>query len=80
MLNLEEDMSTTNRQNRLDALKIREAGRPLTQEERAKLEATFAELDAEEAMALKQLTEKYQEFIDGLLEKEIELETAVAQL
>ena len=73
-------MSATNRQNRLDALKIREAEGTLTQKEGAELNAIFAELDAEEAIALKQSTEKYQKFIDGLLEEEIELETAVAQL
>ena len=73
-------MSATNRQDRLDALKIREAEETLTQKERAELEAIFAELDAEEAIALKQSTEKHQEFIDSLLQKETELETAVAQL
>lgn len=73
-------MSATNRQNRLDTLKIREADRTLTLKQRAELEAIFAELDAEEARALKQATEKHQEFIDSLLKKEAELETTVAQL
>lgn len=73
-------MSATNRQNRLDTLKIRELEGTLTQKERAELDAIFTELDAEEAKALKQAMEKYQEFIDDLLEKETGLEAAVAEL
>ena len=41
-------MSATNRQSRLDTLKIREAEGTLTQEERKELDAIFAELDTEE--------------------------------
>ena len=73
-------MNTTNRQNRLDTLKIREAAGTLTQKERAELDAIFAELDVEEAAALKPAIEKHQEFIDSLLEEEMELEATVAQL
>ena len=73
-------MGATNRQNRLDTLKIREVEGILTQKERAELDAIFAELDAEEAIALKPAMEKHQVFIDGLFEKETELETTVAQL
>ena len=73
-------MSAINRQNRLDALKIREVEETLTQAERAELDAILAELDAEEAVALKQAMEKRQEFIDSLLEKETGLETTVAEL
>ena len=70
-------MSAKNRQRRLDTLKIREAEGTLTQKE---LYAIFAELDAEEAVALKPATEKHQAFIDSLLAEEMELETTIAQL
>lgn len=73
-------MSDTNRQSQLDTLKIREAEGTLTQKERTELDAIFAELDAEEAVALKPAIEKHQAFIDGLLKEETELETTVAQL
>ncbi len=73
-------MNTANRQNRLDTLKIREAEGTLTQKERTELDAIFAELDAEEAVALKPTVEKHQALIDSLLEEETELETTVAQL
>ena len=73
-------MSATNRQSRLDTLKIREAEETLTKKERAELDAIFAELDAEEAVALKPAIEKHQAFIDSLLEEERELETTIAQL
>ena len=63
-------MSNTNRQSRLDTLKIREVEGTLTQKERAELNAIFAELDAEEAIALKPAIEKHQAFIDSLLEEE----------
>ena len=73
-------MSATNRQSRLDTLKIREAEGTLTEKERAELEAIFAELDAEEAIALTPAREKHQAFIDSLLGEERELETTIAQL
>ena len=73
-------MDAANRQNRLDALKIREAEGTLTQKERTELEAIFAELDAEEAVALKPAMEKHQASIDNLLEEETALETTIAQL
>ena len=73
-------MSNTNRQSRLDTLKIREAEGTLTKKERTELDAIFAELDAEEAVALKPAIEKHQAFIDSLLEEERELETTIAQL
>jgi phage shock protein A len=73
-------MSATNRQSRLDTLKIREAEGILTEKERTELNAIFAELDAEEAVALKPAKEKHQAFIDSLLEEERELETTIAQL
>lgn len=73
-------MSSTNRQSRLDTLKIREAEGTLTQKERTELDAIFAELDAEEIVALKPAIEKHQAFIDSLLEEETALETTIAQL
>ena len=73
-------MSAPNRQRRLDTLKIREAEGTLTQKERKELYAIFAELDAEEAVALKPAIEKHQAFIDSLLAEEMELETTIAQL
>ena len=73
-------MSATNRQRRLDTLKIREAEGTLTQKERKELDAIFAELDVEEAVALKPAIEKHQAFIDSLLAEEMELETTIAQL
>ena len=73
-------MDTTNRQNRLDSLKIREAEGTLTQKERTELQAIFAALDAEEAIALKAAMEKHREFIDSLLEEEAALEATIAQL
>ncbi len=73
-------MDAANRQNRLNALKIREVEGTLTQKERTELDAIFAELDAEEAVALKPTMEKHQAFIDSLLEEEAALESTVAQL
>ena len=73
-------MSAKNRQRRLDTLKIREAEGTLTQKERKELYAIFAELDAEEAVALKPAVEKHQAFIDSLLAEEMELETTIEQL
>ena len=73
-------MSTTNRQSQLDRLKIREVEGTLTQKERTELDAIFAELDAEETVALKPAREKHQAFIDSLLEEETALETTIAQL
>lgn len=73
-------MSATNRQSRLDTLKIREAEGILTEKERTELNAIFAELDAEEAIALKPAIEKDQAFIKSLLDEEAELEATIAQL
>lgn len=47
-----------NRQHRLERLRLREAEGSLTEEERTELLAIFAELDAEEAEALKPGKEK----------------------
>ena len=51
-------MKHTNRQHRLDQLRLREAEGALTAKEQAELLAIFAELDAEEAEALKPAKEK----------------------
>ncbi|MYG05148.1 hypothetical protein F4167_00665 [Candidatus Poribacteria bacterium] len=68
------------RQSRLDTLKIREAEGNLTEKERTELDAIFAELDVEEAVALKPAIEKHQAFINSLLDKEAGFETTIAQL
>ena len=66
-------MKHTNRQHRLEALRLREAERTLTEQEQAELLAIFAELDAEEAKALKPAKEKSQQL---QTEKETLEETA----
>ena len=69
-------MKSTNRQHRLEALRLREAEGTLTEQEHAELLAIFAELDAEEAEALKPAKEKSQQL---QAEKEA-LEATVSQL
>ena len=54
-------MKRTNRQHRLEELRLREAEGILTKQEHAELLAIFAELDAEEAKALKPAKEKSQQ-------------------
>lgn len=66
-------MKRTNRQHRLEELRIREAERTLTEQDQAELLAIFAELDAEEAEALKPAKEKSQQL---QTEKEALEETA----
>ncbi len=73
-------MKVTTRQCRLDVLKNREAEGTLTQQERSELDAIFAEIDAEEAAALKPAMEKYQAQNVKLLDEKVELETTVAHL
>ncbi len=65
-----------NRQHRLERLRLREAEGSLTEEERTELLAIFAELDAEEAEALKPRKEKSQK----LQEEKAELEEMASQL
>ncbi|MDE0553119.1 MAG: hypothetical protein OXI24_02805 [Candidatus Poribacteria bacterium] len=65
-----------NRQHRLERLRLREAEGSLTEEERTELLAIFAELDAEEAEALKPGKEKSQK----LQEEKAELEEMASQL
>ena len=69
-------MKRTNRQHRLEELRHREAEETLTEQEHAELLAIFAELDAEEAEALKPAKEKSQQL---QTEKEA-LEATVSQL
>ena len=69
-------MKRINRQHRLDELRIREAEGILTKQEHAELLSIFAELDAEEAEALKPAKEKSQQ----LWEEKAALEETVSQL
>ena len=69
-------MQYTNRQHRLDRLRIREAEGTLTEKEHAELLAIFAELDTEEAEALKPAKEKSRK----LQKEKVELEEIASQL
>ena len=73
-------MQHTNRQCRLDALKTREAEGTLTKQERIELDTIFAELDAEEAEALKPARKKSQRLQAKALEEKAKLELTIAQL
>lgn len=69
-------MKNTNRQHRLEQLRYREAEGSLTKQEQVELFAIFAELDAEEAAALKPAQEQSQK----LMEEKAELEQMASQL
>ena len=69
-------MKNTNRQHRLEQLRHRESEGTLTEKEQLELLAIFAELDAEEAEALKPAKEKSQK----LQEEKAELEKTASQL
>lgn len=69
-------MNRTNRQHRLDHLRLREAKGILTKQEQVELSAIFTELDAEEAEALKPAKEKSRK----LHEEKAELEETALQL
>ncbi len=69
-------MNRTNRQHRLDHLRLREAEGILTKQEQVELSAIFADLDAEEAEALKPTKEKSRK----LHEEKAELEETALQL
>ena len=69
-------MKRTNRQHKLEQLRLREAEGTLTEQEQVELLAIFAELDAEEAEALKPAKEKSQKLQD----EKIELEEIASQL
>ena len=69
-------MKRTNRQRRLEQLRLREAEGTLTEQEQAELLAIFAELDAEEAKALKPAKERSRK----LQKEKAELEEIVSQL
>ena len=69
-------MKHTNRQYRLEQLRLREAEGNLTEQEQAELLAIFAELDAEEAKALKPAKKQSRR----LEEEKAELEEIASQL
>ncbi|MDE0398269.1 MAG: hypothetical protein OXL96_10735 [Candidatus Poribacteria bacterium] len=69
-------MNGTNRQHRLEQLRLRETEEILTEQEHAELLSIFAELDAEEAEALKPAKEKSQQ----LQEEKTTLEKTASQL
>lgn len=69
-------MNRTNRQHRLDHLRLREAEGILTKQEQVELSTIFTELDAEEAEALKPTKEKSRK----LHEEKAELEETAMQL
>lgn len=73
-------MKNTTRQCRLDALRLREVEGTLTKQERAELDAIFAELDAEEAVALKPARKKSQKLQAKLRQEKAELELTSSQL
>lgn len=68
------------KQERFDALRVREAQERLSEEERAALETLFAELDAEEAKALRPALERMQHQQKELLAEKKRLRADVAQL
>ena len=69
-------MKRTKRQHRLEQLRLREAEGTLTEQEQAELLVIFAELDAEEAEALKPAKEKSRK----LQKEKVELEEITSQL
>lgn len=69
-------MNGTNRQHRLEQLRLRETEGTLTEQEQAELLSIFAELDAEEAEALKPAKETSQQ----LQEEKTALEETASQL
>ena len=73
-------MKHINRQCRLDTLKIRETEGTLTKQERTELDAIFAELDAEEAEALKPARKRSQRLQAKALEEKVKLESTIVQL
>jgi len=68
------------KQQRLDALRVREAEERLPEEERAELETLFAELDAEEAEALRPALERMQHQQTELLAEKKHLRAEAVQL
>ena len=69
-------MQRTNRQYRLEQLRLREAEGNLTEQKQAELLAIFAELDAEEAEALKPAKKQSRR----LEQEKAELEEIASQL
>jgi len=68
------------KQQRLDALRVREAQEVLSETERAELEALFAELDADEAEAMRPALERMQHQQTELLAEKKHLRAEAAQL
>jgi hypothetical protein len=73
-------MENKHRQQRLDALRLREARGILTEAERAELEALFAVLDAEETEVLRPALERIQGRQAELQREKEQLEAEAAQL
>jgi hypothetical protein len=73
-------MGHEDRQQRLDALRLREARGVLTEAERVELKALFAALDAEEAEALRPALERMQGHQSKLLQEKQQLAREAAQL
>jgi hypothetical protein len=73
-------MGNKDRQQRLDALRLREAQGILTEAERAELEALFAALDAEETEAMRPALERMQGHQAELQREKEQLGAEAAQL
>jgi hypothetical protein len=73
-------MWNEDKQQRLDALRVREAESTLTDAERVELEALFAELDAEEAKAIRPALERMERQQAELHAAKVQLEAETAQL
>ncbi len=68
------------KQQRLDALRVREAQEILSEAERAEMEVLFAELDADEAEAMRPALERKQRRQTELLAEKKRLRAKAAQL
>lgn len=73
-------MANKARQQRLDGLRVREVQGILTGSERAEMEALFAELDAEEAEAMRPAREQQQRERAALQQQKDALAARAAQL
>src|SRR5687768_6995826 len=73
-------MGAADRQQRLDALRLREAQGTLSEAERAELEALFAKMDAEETEALRPALERTQRHRSNLQQEKEQLSGKAAQL
>jgi hypothetical protein len=73
-------MENSDRQQRLDALRLQEAQGDLNEAERAELDALFAALDAEEAEAMRPALQRMQERQAELRREREQLAAEAAQL